>query len=242
MRESIAIAYLVARLSDTLADGAETEAEKQLLARRANVEGWLWNSPDRTDIEKVWSTIREGQQFDRDRFSAAPSPLSVQELDRYAYLVAGCVGEFWTRLCGKKIPRFASLELPEMITLGIRFGKGLHLVNILRDRESDAARGRIYVPVERFGEVVVEARGHLQAARHYVNALKNYRLHVACALPLDLACQTVGLVERHPLQPRVKVSRPRVWIVLLRALIAGVPCLMPENQVTRKRGPSTGIS
>lgn len=242
MRESIALAYLVARLSDTLADGAETEAEKNLLARRSEIEGWLSNSPDRSEIETVWRTIREGQRFDQDRFSANPSPLSAQELDRYAYLVAGCVGEFWTRLCQKKIPGFASLQPLEMTDLGIRFGKGLQLVNILRDREADATKGRIYAPAERFYEVLADARAHLRAARRYVDALRNYRLRVACALPLYLAYETLDLVERHPLRPRVKVSRFRVWLLFLRALVAGRMRSAPQRQPTTKKRPSTGIN
>ncbi len=222
VRESIGLAYLVARFSDTVADGANTDAETHLLARRDEIEGWLAASPDRSDIERVWTTIREGQRFDQDRFSIpGASPLNKQELDLYAYLVAGCVGEFWTELCAKKMPGFASRDIAQMTALGIRFGKGLQLVNILRDRDADSARGRTYVQAERFSEVLADARGHLQAAREYVRALKNYRLRVACALPLFLADETLGLVEREPLAPRVKVPRQRVWILLLRALFPG---------------------
>ncbi|MGB8463907.1 MAG: squalene/phytoene synthase family protein [Terrimicrobiaceae bacterium] len=219
VRESIALAYLVARLSDTLADGAATDAERQLLARAGEIEGWLAASPDRSDINKVWSTIREGQRFDQDRFSAAGAPpLDEQELDRYAYLVAGCVGEFWTGLCARRMPGFASRSITEMTALGIRFGKGLQLVNILRDRQADSDRQRIYVPTGRFNDVMADARGHLRAARQYVRALRNYRLRVACALPLLLAAETLDLIERNPSAPRVKVARRRVWLLLLRAL------------------------
>ncbi|MFZ0709478.1 MAG: squalene/phytoene synthase family protein [Terrimicrobiaceae bacterium] len=219
VRESIALAYLVARLSDTLADGAATDAERQLLARAGEIEGWLAASPDRNDINKVWSTIREGQRFDQDRFSAAGAPpLDEQELDRYAYLVAGCVGEFWTGLCARRMPGFASRSIAEMTALGIRFGKGLQLVNILRDRQADSDRQRIYVPTGRFNDVMADARGHLRAARQYVRALRNYRLRVACALPLLLAAETLDLIERNPSAPRVKVARRRVWLLLLRAL------------------------
>jgi farnesyl-diphosphate farnesyltransferase len=222
VRDSIALAYLVARLSDTLADGADTEAEKQLLARREEIGVWLLNSPDRNEIESVWSTIRQGQRFDQDRFSMPEaSPLNPQELDLYAYLVAGCVGEFWTRLCEKRLPGFASLNLTEMTDLGIRFGKGLQLVNILRDRQADSLKGRTYVPAGRFYEVLADARGHLRAAREYVSALRNYRLRVACALPLYLAAETLDLVEKSPAQPRIKVARHRVWFLFLCALFPG---------------------
>lgn len=222
VRESLALGYLVARLSDTLADGADTEAEKQLLARREEIGVWLSNSPDGIEIEKVWSTIREGQRFDQDRFATPnAAPLDAQELDLYTYLVAGCVGEFWTQLCEKRMPGFASSGLAEMMDLGIRFGKGLQLVNILRDRQADSLKGRIYVPAARFNEVLADARAHLRSARQYVTALRNYRLRVACALPLYLAEETLDLVEKSPAQPRIKVSRNRVWLLFLRALSPG---------------------
>jgi farnesyl-diphosphate farnesyltransferase len=242
VRDSIALAYLVARLSDTLADGADTEAEEQLLARREEIERWLSNSPDRRDIETVWFTIREGQRFDQDRFSANPSPLSAPELDLYVYLVAGCVGEFWTQLCQKKIPGFASLGLVEMIDLGIRFGKGLQLVNILRDRQADAQKNRTYVPAARFYEVLAEARAHLRAARRYVEALRNYRLRVACALPLYLAYETLDLVERYPLRSRVKVRRFRVWLLFLRAMVPGRIRSAAESRGTRRNLASPGLN
>jgi farnesyl-diphosphate farnesyltransferase len=242
VRDSIALAYLVARLSDTLADGADTEAEEQLLARREEIERWLSNSPDRRDIETVWFTIREGQRFDQDRFSSNPSPLSAPELDLYVYLVAGCVGEFWTQLCQKKIPGFASLGLVEMIDLGIRFGKGLQLVNILRDRQADAQKNRTYVSAARFYEVLAEARAHLRAARRYVEALRNYRLRVACALPLYLAYETLDLVERYPLRSRVKVRRFRVWLLFLRAMVPGRIRSAAESRGTRRNLASPGLN
>ena len=221
VRESIALAYLLARLSDTAVDGATSDAEKQLLARRQEIEAWLSRSPDGLEIESVWSTIRGGQRFDHERFSANSSPLTPQELDRYTYLVAGCVGEFWTLLCQKKIPGFAALEFSELRDLGIRFGKGLQLVNILRDRHSDALMGRIYVPPERFAAVLAEARAHLGAARRYVDALRIYRLRVACTLPLYLGDATLDLIQKYPSSQRLKVPRAGVWIHFLRALLPG---------------------
>ncbi len=217
VRESIALAYLLARISDTQADGADTPAEHELLRREEEIRGWLSASPDRTEIEQVWTTIREGQAFDGERFSR-PEPLSLEELDRYTYLVAGCVGEFWTILCEKRLPGFARKPASEMVPLGIRFGKGLQLVNILRDRSADLAKGRIYVREGDFADVLAQARGHLQAAREYSKSVRIFRLRAACALPFLLAEKTLDLVERNPTAARVKVSRSRVRLLFLRAL------------------------
>ena len=64
----------------------------------------------------------------------------------------------------KRMPGFAYANIADMRALGIRFGKGLQLVNILRDREAGLRRGRTYVQAERLDEVLADARGHLQAA------------------------------------------------------------------------------
>lgn len=214
VRESIALAYLLARLTDTLADGAATKGEKELLAREKEVRALLERSPDREVICEVWQTIQEGQRFDRDRFAASGSPpLSEEELGRYTYLVAGCVGEFWTKLCAARLPHFARRPEGEMKALGVQFGKGLQLVNILRDRAADAARGRVYAPEERVGAVLARARECLAGAREYVRALRIRRLRAACALPLLLAVETLDLIERNPAVSRVKVSRGRVWVL-----------------------------
>lgn len=233
VRESISLAYLLARFTDTEADGAVSEAEKELLGRRGDLERWLAESPDRDEIEAVWQTIQEGQAFDQARFGreGCPNPptsrtvgdngrnrlLSADELDRYTYLVAGCVGEFWTRICSRRIPGFARLPDGEMSALGINFGKGLQLVNILRDRHADLEIGRVYVPGERLAETLALARRHLDDAARYVAAVKGFRLRAACVLPLLLARETLDLVERFPDATRVKVSRGRLWVLLVRS-------------------------
>lgn len=223
VRESIALAYLLARITDTEADGAESDAERELLARKAEWIGELDASPDRGLIEEVWGTIQEGQRFDGERFGSAAAPLNREELDRYTYLVAGCVGEFWTKICARRIPGFAGASIERMTDWGVRFGKGLQLVNILRDRAADARRGRVYVPQGEIGEVARIARGHLAAAGEYVDSLKIARLRIACALPLLLGRETLDLIEKNPTAERVKVERGRVWLLLFNALLAEVP-------------------
>lgn len=222
VRDSISLGYLLARLTDTEADGAVTDAERELLGRREELLRWLASSPDRDEIETVWTTIREGQEFDRVRFPRGSTiiPLTPEELERYTYLVAGCVGKFWTRICAKHLPGFARLSEVEMTELGVRFGQALQLVNILRDRRADLQIGRIYVPDRRVPAGLAQARASLGDADRYVAAIRPRRLRAACALPLLLARETLALVERHPDAPRVKVPRSRVWILLVRALIS----------------------
>jgi farnesyl-diphosphate farnesyltransferase len=217
VREPISLAYLLARFTDTEADGAVSEAERELLGRREELVAQLAASPDRDEIETVWQTIQEGQRFDQERFSKGSAPLSAEELDRYTFLVAGCVGRFWTRICARRLQGFASLPEEKMSELGINFGKGLQLVNILRDRHGDLQIGRVYVPDDRLPETFAAARRHLDDASRYVAAVRIIRLRTATALPLLLARETLDLVEQQPDEPRVKVAKSRVWLLLARS-------------------------
>jgi len=218
VRESIALGYLLARLTDTKADGAVSAGEEELLRRESSLIADLARSPDRTEIEDVWRTIQEGQEFDRVRFDQArASALTREELDRYTYLVAGCVGEFWTRICAKRLPRFSRLSVDEMTVLGVEYGKGLQLINILRDRAEDRILGRVYVSDENVRASLDEARRDLLSAEKYVKALTLRRLRIATALPLMIGRETLDLLEQSP-STRAKVCRRRIWIILFRSL------------------------
>ena len=64
-----------------------------------------------------------------------------EELDDYTYRVAGCVGEFWTKMCRAHLFPRAPLDDAFLLANGVRFGKGLQLVNILRDVAADLRHG-----------------------------------------------------------------------------------------------------
>ncbi len=220
VREPISLAYLLARLSDTEADGAASASERELLNRKSDIEALLPLSPDREAIERVWTTIREGQAWDSHRFPSHDAPpLSSKELNRYTYLVAGCVGEFWTRVCAEKLPGFASRPIEEMIRLGISYGQGLQLVNILRDRHADLARGRVYVPPSHLEETFDAAHEHLQSGCLYSRALRPWRLRAATALPYLLGIKTLARTAQSPAKPRAKVGKSALWWCVAQALM-----------------------
>jgi farnesyl-diphosphate farnesyltransferase len=220
VRDPIALAYLLARLSDTEADGAANDAERELLRRRAECEALLAQSPDRVAIEQVWKTIQEGQEFDKRRFAGInPEPLSPEERDHYTYLVAGCVGEFWTRICEEKILGFCSRSSEEMLVMGVSYGKGLQLVNILRDRHKDSQLGRVYVKDGELSVVLGEARQHLNSAKAYIHAIRPWRLRSATALPYHLAIDTLALVEASPDADSVKIPRNKMWRYVAAAAV-----------------------
>src|SRR3984885_12270652 len=128
-------------------------AERALLEKvEASVA--LLNSLTPSDLKLVRDvlfTITSGQELDLQRFEKA-SPEKIvaleipSELDDYTYRVAGCVGEFWTRICRAHLFPDANLDEKQLLADGIRFGQGLQLVNILRDIPQDLRNGRCYIP------------------------------------------------------------------------------------------------
>lgn len=240
LREPIGLAYLLARASDTIADTPEapvdvrlkhltalrdgrvleqeifpsTPAESELLRRLNEALVTLQQSPDRREIEWVLERIIRGQELDLLR----PVLGSEEEVEEYTYLVAGCVGEFWTRLCFKHLSNFSLRSPAEMERLGVHFGKGLQLVNILRDRLVDAQHGRCYLSGPTVPTWIIRARRYLNDASEYISAIRNIRLRYACILPWHLGVKTLDSLEQHPDHERVKVPRSQVRKTMLLAM------------------------
>ena len=201
-----------------------TGDERDLVARLPDLLKALDAIPDAAEIKSAWRVILRGQIFDLERFEPSadgepPQPLSPEELIDYTQLVAGSVGEFWTRLSFRHIPDYATKPLDEMLALAKTFGQGLQMVNILRDRRRDADSGRVYIPDERFYPEMQRASELLEAGQEYASAVKSRALRAACKLPLDLARQTLALVAEHPLGLRVKVPRYKVWIAFAKSFL-----------------------
>ncbi len=122
---------------------------------------------DQASVRWVLRPITQGQMLDVTRFGQS---LGVQalhtdaELTDYTWLVAGCVGEFWTELCERHLRGFATLPTPEMRELGRQYGMGLQRLNILRDAGADLAQGRCYLPAERLAMLGLTPEALAQAA------------------------------------------------------------------------------
>ena len=107
---------------------------------------------DQASVRTVLVYITRGQQQDMTLFGRGPEQLvalpTEADLDHYTWLVAGCVGEFWTELCGRHLPGYAQLSQEEMLRIGREYGMGLQRLNIIRDMGADLADGRCYWPQE----------------------------------------------------------------------------------------------
>ena len=106
---------------------------------------------DRGQIQLLLETITRGQELDLRRFSDGKNLAAMHtgaELEDYTYHVAGCVGEFWTRLTRKHCFPETQLDDDEFLVEAARFGRGLQLVNVLRDLPRDLRNGRCYLPAD----------------------------------------------------------------------------------------------
>jgi len=253
-----------------LAKQQVSPAEQVLLAK---AEGSLTSlqklSPaDLKLVREVLTIILGGQELDLRRFADASAEKIVAletaaELDDYTYRVAGCVGEFWTKLCHTHLFPGARLDEKQFLADGLRFGKGLQLVNILRDLPADLRKGRCYLPTEKleparllpetalspanemrflplFREYLDKAESHLMAGWRYTNTLPfgQFRVRLACAWPILIGMRTLEKLRAAnvvELQQRVKVSRDEVRRMMTRSVLA---CPFPK--VWRNLLPSGG--
>ncbi len=285
LRETMGVAYLLARTSDTIADceGAPVatrlrrlaefgamvqsggnpqgianiqrdiqprhEGECALMAALPRVferfgafKPWEWK-----ETQELLANIIRGQSNDLRNF---PDPANItalpdaDSLEDYTYLVAGCVGEWWTRMSFHHFPRYSKRTEEDLMPLAASFGKALQLVNILRDMPADLAAGRCYLPADElraagadpatllenpaaaqpvFDAWMEKARGYLAEGRDYIRAIRPWRIRIACYIPWRLAGQTLDLMAATPplgSADKVKVSRSMVYRSMLRGLHA----------------------
>lgn len=225
------------------------DGECTLIACLGDCLAWLATieQKDRGEIVGVLEKIIRGQTLDLQRFGDGSQVIALQtaaELEDYTYLVAGCVGEFWTRLCLHHLPTCAHLGLADLRRLGANFGKGLQLVNILRDLPADLRAGRCYLPETELRAAgtspaplshdptkaqPVFDRWHAQAAAYlddgfrYITALRSPRLRAGCFLPWYLGVKTLALMARNPpLSSDGKIKVPRSTVRSALALAAPV--------------------
>jgi farnesyl-diphosphate farnesyltransferase len=285
LRDPIALAYLLARATDTIADTVEIdavlrlerlrdlaaliqrvmppaaadslgsfaalqkdEAERTLIEKLPACLRWLHSlgSEDRANIRAVLAKINEGQTLDVQRFQN-PAELTALEtsadLDRYTYLVAGSVGEFWTQACFRHLPEFSEQSRETMLRWGIDYGKGLQLVNILRDAGADMRAGRCYLPAEELRLIDistadlkryparaipvmepwrVRAEEGMAAGIEYACAIQPWRVRLATVLPTLIGARTLVLLREaggEAFLRKVKVERSEVRRILFTLIL-----------------------
>jgi farnesyl-diphosphate farnesyltransferase len=235
---------VVAELLTSFVSLQENASERQLLESLPDLLARLeeMEHADRNDIRLVLEKITRGQMLDLQRFDNPQETRSLStaaDLDDYTYLVAGCVGEFWTRLCFRHVRQFSTRSEDEMLVLGKRYGMALQLINVLRDAGSDLRAGRCYFPEhelramhltpsqilsepERFQPIyriwLEKAKAGLTSGMEYSRAIQNRRVRAATVLPALIGARTLALLNASglaALQQTVKVARSEVRAMIL---------------------------
>lgn len=208
---------------------------------------------DRRRIQRVMTTLTQGMEMDLSTFpGSSVADLSalktLDDLDRYTYHVAGCVGEFWTDLMCAHRKALANWNLQQMSEIGVRFGKGLQLTNIIKDIAHDLQKGRCYIPETMLTEVGLKPQDlldqnnlprfipvlrklirlaieHLDQGWLYTMAIPRYetRLRLACMWPILSAGESLKLVMNSPdlLNPAVRVKIPRSRVYQIMSMTTG---------------------
>ncbi len=234
--------------------GQGNEAERVLLENAGalldSVRGF--EPRDRREIGNVLDTITQGQELDLIRFGEAAKDRiaalgSDADLDHYTYCVAGCVGEFWTKMGRSHVFPEASIPEETLLARGVRFGKGLQLVNILRDLPADLCRGRCYIPRERLSEhgllpkqlldpavigrfrplydsYLRQAEEHLSAGWQYTTMLpfRHMRIRMACAWPALIGMKTLARLRSGNVLDagkRIKLERSGIRRLIVRSAL-----------------------
>ncbi len=228
----------------------EHHGERRLLGNVSKVISALtiYGEDDQQRIRNCLGIIIGGQTLDLQRFGPANESGSIsalqqpEDLDDYAYRVAGSVGEFWTSMTLAHLIRVKPGKEEEIFDLGIRFGKALQMINILRDIPEDLRFGRCYIPANSlestglsttdlldptnmdsfrplYDQLLDVTDEHLGAAVEYVGLLPytQFRLRAACMLPILIAQRTVDMLRGQNVldaENRVKVSRDEIKILI----------------------------
>lgn len=255
----------LARLTQHFAQQQNDPHERALMQALPACLPLLHSLPeaDQSSVRQVLGHITRGQLLDMQRFGAGLQALQTEEeLTEYTWLVAGCVGEFWTELCDRHLPGYSLLPQAEMLRMGRAYGMGLQRLNIIRDTASDLAAGRCYWPVETLAKAgttpaqLAQAAGaarmaglpamtplfkdsldHTQAllsdGMRYAQALKPLRLRLASALPALIGARTVSLLRgAGPAALSQRVKMPRHE---MRALLWRIALGLGSRAVLRQQ-------
>jgi len=220
------------------------------------------SKPDQDRIAHVVSTLISGMRYDLETFPSETSGdiialNNLHDLDRYTYLVAGCVGEFWTDICFDHEPHCQHWHINIQKERGVRLGKALQLTNILRDVAEDLRIGRCYLPqtqLEACGlkpqDLLLaeqakkakpildhwtnEALAHFDAGADYAMTLPRHalRLRLAVFWPMLIGLATLRQLNDNPnwLCPDTKIKVSRRWVY--KMLLMSLP-LAASNRLMR---------
>jgi len=206
-------------------------------------------------IEMTLGMRKYAQAAIRKKFSFLKT---MHELDEYMYYVAGTVGYLLTELFTYYSARISPSLNKKLNALAESFGKGLQMVNIIRDITTDMKRGQSYIPEELlekyklnrtsiyekknaeqaqklFNELISNAIEHLDKALDYILLLpkKETGIRMFCMLPVFWAMRTLQKIQENTMlllgQEKIKVHRKMIKKEYYLAMIN-----IYSNRLTRR--------
>lgn len=219
-------------------------------------------------IHVIPRVIRITHQFDKEQIAALSTCVEVMaegmpifqadnmhgglstlaDMDRYCYYVAGCVGEMLTRLFCHYSPEIAQ-HRDEMVKLGVSFGQGLQMTNILKDIWDDAERGVCWLPQDIFSEtgfdlknlntktndanfrtglqhLISVAHTHLHNALRYTQLIPSHETGIRnfCLWALGMAVLTLKKIKQNlgfTCSDEVKITRNSVKSTIIATKLLG---------------------
>lgn len=187
-------------------------------------------------IEMALGMKKYAQSMKKSKFRFLKS---MKELDEYMYYVAGTVGQLLTSLFAHFSKKITPPIKRKLESFAESFGKGLQMVNIIRDMTTDLRRGQSYIPDEilakynltrqsifeannreqakrMFNELIETAVSHMDKAMSYIVTIprEEARIRLFCLLPVFWAMRTLQKIQQNTLQllnnEKIKISR---WII-----------------------------
>ena len=245
--------------------GQQTQSDEKILLESLGAALTVLtqlSDADQLAVRAIVTTLTEGMEYDLRTFPDERSGRVIaldtwDDLDRYTYLVAGCVGEFWTKMTYAHVPRALKGNPATLMRDGVRFGKALQMVNVLRDCGKDLRIGRCYLPETMLQQAGLRAQDllapdasqraralmfdlvrrtldHFRAAIDYTFAIPGWslRLRLACLWPILIGLDTLLLLVDNEdwLDPQKasKLKRGDVYRILVRSTLSA-----PSNRLLR---------
>jgi len=211
-------------LSENNASQTLTELENQLVKAIPIILTCIQslNSTDYIQVKNVVLTLIQGMEMDLRYFSDPINKSGIlsltnsDELDQYTYLVAGCVGPFWTELSFANESKLKNTDVSFMSSLGIDFGKALQMTNILRDCPSDIRLGKCYIPDEDLNELKLSHSDLL-------NPIHTKAVKQLLANQIDKTLNLYQSAERYVLS--IPATKMRLRLAVLWPLLLGLGTL-----------------
>lgn len=214
---------------------------------------------DRRSVRSVVITLIKGMEMDLQTFPPEVSGKTKaltrpEDLDRYIFLVAGCVGSFWTDIITSHSSSLAHWDVERMAKIGIRFGKALQLTNVLRDVPKDLRIGRCYLPSTQLNAEGLNPKDlhmpknslkarpvlkfwlhtvleHYGSAEQYLLAIpkKCPRLRLAVLWPILIGLKTLLLLAQKSdwLESEKITKVPRRWVSWM--IIRSIPMVLSNR-------------